>query len=264
MKCWPCLTPMEDPFRGRGYLVTGGASGIGLATARALAARGARLVLWDLQAEPLARAAAELKAGSAPVDVSRPEQAREAMDRAAHDLGGLHGVVHSAGILRTGLFEAIPAEEHRRSVEVNLVGTMAVAHAALPHLRKTRGSLVLLASSSAFYGPPEFSSYGAAKAGVLNLAESLGIELQGSGVHVAAVFPLFVSSPMMAGENARARLFRRMGATHTPEEVAASILRGIERRQRHIFPSLQPRFLYWFSRHSTRLFPGMMRRTWRR
>jgi NAD(P)-dependent dehydrogenase (short-subunit alcohol dehydrogenase family) len=255
---------MADPFRGRGWLVTGAASGIGLATARALGARGARLCLWDMNAGALEKAAAGLQAESAVVDVARPDEVRAAMDGASARLGGLHGVVHSAGILRTGLFEALPAEEHRRSVEVNLVGTMAVAHAALPHLRKARGSLVMLASSSAFYGPPEFASYGAAKAGVLSLAQSLRIETRGSGVHVAAVFPLFVSSPMMTGANAEARLFRRMGATHTPEEVAGAILRGVEARKPHIFPSFQPRLLFWLSRHSTVLFPRLMQKTWRR
>ncbi len=252
---------MEDPFSGRGWLVTGAASGIGLATARAIAGRGARLSLWDTGAGPLEKAAAELKAASAVVDVTRPEQVRAAMDAAA--AGELHGVVHSAGILRTGLFEALPVEEHRREVEVNLFGTMVVAHAALPRLRRTRGSLVLLASSSAFYGPPEFASYGAAKAGVFNLAQSLRIELKGSGVHVGVVFPLFVSSPMMAGANAQARLFRRMGATHTPEEVADCIVRGIGKRKAHIWPSIHPRLAFFLSRNLHPLLGRMIRRSWK-
>jgi 3-dehydrosphinganine reductase len=241
------------------YLITGAASGIGLATARLLRQKGAELILWDTQAEPLAQAASELDAQYAVVDVTQPEQVKDALQ----GVSSLHGVLHSAGILRTGLFEEIPLQEHCRMVDVNLKGTLIIAYHGLPLLKATRGSLLLMGSGSAFYGPPEFASYGAAKGGVLTLAQALRIEWEPYGIHVGVVSPLFVASPMLDERNSQARLVQKHGKIHTPEQVAQAIVRGMERRQFLIFPNWRPKALYWVSRL---LFPfahGFMRGEWR-
>lgn len=214
--------------------------------------------MWDTQAEPLAQAASELGARPSVVDVTQPEQVRDALQGVSR----LHGVIHSAGILRTGLFEEIPLQEHCRMVDVNLKGTLTVAHYVLPLLKETRGSLLLMGSGSAFYGPPEFASYGASKGGVLTLAQALRIEWEPYGIHVGVVSPLFVASPMLDERNSEARLVQKHGTIHTPEQVAQSIVRGMERRQFLIFPNWRPKALYWVSRL---LFPfahGFMRREW--
>lgn len=241
------------------HLITGAASGIGLATARLLRKKGAELILWDSQPEPLAQAASELDAPSTVVDVTQPEQVRDALQ----GVSNLNAVLHSAGILRTGLFEEIPLQEHCRMIDVNLKGTLIVAHHVLPLLKETRGSLLLMGSGSAFYGPPEFASYGASKGGVLTLAQALRIEWEPYGIHVGVVNPLFVASPMLDERNSKARLVRKHGKTHTPEQVAQAIVRGLERREFLIFPNWRPKALYWVSRL---LFPfahSFMRREWR-
>lgn len=215
--------------------------------------------MWDSQPEPLAQAASELDAPSTVVDITQPEQVQDALQ----GISGLNGVLHSAGILRTGLFEEIPLQEHCRMIDVNLKGTLIVAHHVLPLLKETRGSLLLMGSGSAFYGPPEFASYGASKGGVLTLAQALRIEWEHHGIHVGVVSPLFVASPMLNERNSEARLVQKHGKIHTPEQVAQAIVRGIERRQFLIFPSWRPKALYWVSRL---LFPfahGLMRREWR-
>jgi short-subunit dehydrogenase len=120
-----------------------------------------------------------------------------------------------------------------------------------------------MGSGSSYYGTPEFNTYGAAKAGVLNLAQALRIEVENSGVHVAVVNPLFVKSPMLDERNRRARYVRRFGMTHTPEQVARSIVRGIERRQFLIFPSLRPRINYLLTRQLHWLAHPIMRFFWR-
>lgn len=241
------------------YLITGAASGIGLATARLLRQKEAELILWDTQAEPLAQATSELDAQSSVVDVTQPEQVRDALQ----GVSNLHGVLHSAGILRTGLFEEIPLQEHCRMVDVNLKGTLIIAYHTLPLLKITRGSLILMASGSAFYGTPEFASYGAAKGGVLTLAQALRIEWEPYGIHIGVVSPLFVASPMLDERNSRARLVQKYGKIHTPKQVAQAIVRGMERRQFLIFPNWRPKALYWVSRS---LFPfahRFMRGKWK-
>jgi NAD(P)-dependent dehydrogenase (short-subunit alcohol dehydrogenase family) len=238
-------------FKDQRYIITGAASGIGLAVARCLKAEGARLVLCDRNADGLGAPAAELDALSRAVDVTQPDAVRATMAEADATLGGVDGVFHAAGVLSAGLFEQVDIEAHRRVVEVNLFGTMNVAQAALPCLRRSRGSLTLMASSSAFYGPPEYAVYGATKAGVLNFAQALRAELSGSGVHIGVVSPLFVATPMLAGYNGQTRLIRSRSFlfnTHAVEFVAARIVDGIASRRFMILPSWRERALFGASR----------------
>jgi 3-dehydrosphinganine reductase len=242
------MSPRPDPFAGRGFLITGAASGIGLATERMLKSRGARLVLWDQNTAVLEKAASDLDAPHATIDVTQPEQVQSALVDAARDLGCIDGVIHCAGVLRTGLFETIDIGTHRRTVEVNLFGTLLVVHKTLPYLRTSRGSLILMCSVSAFYGPPEYASYGASKAGLLTFAQALRIELAATGIHIGLVSPHSVDTPMLDKQNRQARFVQRFGTPHSADDVAKAILRGIERRQFMIWPSQQPRLIFWLSR----------------
>lgn len=254
---------METNFFNQRFLITGGASGIGLATARLLKRRGAWVTLWDVNAAALGQAAAELGVATAVVDITCAEQVNAAMERAVAEMGELDGLVHCAGILKTGLFEDISADVHRRIVEVNLIGTLNVVHAALPHLKRTHGAMVLMGSTAAFYGSPEFASYATTKAGVLSLAQALRLELDGTGVYVGVCNPLFVDSPMLNAENRRARTFQRQGVTNTPEQVGQVILRAIERRTFLIFPTYQPRAVFWVSRYGSWFAHTFMKMNWK-
>lgn len=241
-------------FANQNFIVTGAASGIGLATARLLHQRGARLALWDRNAEALEQAARELDAQAMCVDITQSSEVETAVNQSRDTLGALHGVVHSAGVLRAATFHDAPLEAHRRTIEVNLIGTINVAYATLPLLKESRGSLVLLASTAAFYGPPEYTSYGASKAGVLNFAQALRVELAGTGVYVGVVCPLFVSSPMLTGYNGNTRLFRSRSPlldVRPPEAVASAILDGIARRRFMIWPGWKPRLIFWLSRYAS-------------
>lgn len=255
-----------DTFSEKKFLITGGVSGIGLATATALHRRGAKLALWDVNAPLLEAAGKALKAFPAWVDVTRHEVA-PAMQQVTEELGGLDGVIHCAGILSTGRFEDIDRERHQRIIEVNLGGTLAVAHAALPFLRQSGGSLVLLASVSAFYGPPEYASYAAAKAGVLNFAQSLRIELAGSGVYVGVVTPNLVETPMLTDEVRQgARLMQSKSPLleiSRPDLIAGAILRGIARQQFMIYPTWRTRAIFMLSRYAAWSTHRLMDRTWR-
>ena len=132
-------------------------------------------------------------------------------------------------------------------MEVNLFGSMLIAHRVLLYLRSTRGSLILMYSVSAFYGPPEYASYGASKACVLTFAQALRIELAATGIHIGVVSPHSVDTPMLDERNRRSPFVQRFGTPHTAEEVAEAILRGVECRQFMIWPGRQPRLIFWLS-----------------
>ncbi|MDX1992623.1 MAG: SDR family oxidoreductase [bacterium] len=257
---------MADRFAGKKYLVTGGASGIGLATAQALFKRGAQLALWDVNAPALEEAAGELVAFPAWVDVTRHE-VEPAMRQVREEMGGLDGVIHCAGILHTGLFEQIDRERHQRMVEVNLGGTLAVAHAALPFLRESKGSLVMMGSVSGFYGPPEYASYAATKAGVLNFAQAIRIEVESAGVHVGVVTPNLVDTPMLSKEvRENAHLMSSKSPlmeTSSADLIAKAILRGLRRRDFMIYPTWRVRVVHWLTRYAAWSAHALMRRTWR-
>jgi short-subunit dehydrogenase len=253
-------------FANQGVIVTGGASGIGLAAARELKARGARVMLWDRDASALGTAARSLNAACMEIDVTRSSDVQAAMHETVALLDGLHMVIHAAGILRTGMFDALDIETQRQILEVNLGGTLTVAHAAVPHLKKTRGSLILLGSVGGFQGTPEFAAYGATKAAVFNLAQALRIELAAAGVHVGVVAPLFVNSPMLHSNRSAALVNSKSPLNHiyTPEQVAQAIMRGLETRRFAIFPGVRPRLIYLLSRYFAFLGHSLMSSSWRR
>jgi short-subunit dehydrogenase len=244
---------MADAFRGRTYVVTGGASGIGAATAQALRDRGATAVTLDMSS-----------AANHQVDVTDAAATRAVFDAIAAEQGEIHGVVHSAGILSTGPFTELDVDRQLAIVHVNLGGTVSVAHAAIPHLRSSRGSLVMMGSASGLQGPPEYATYGATKAGVIALAESLRIELEDDGIHVATCNPLFTSTPMLGRPEEGAALLRSMGAVHTADEVAAAIVRGIEKRQAMILPGFKPKAMRFADNWLGGFGHTFMRLTWRR
>lgn len=250
-------------LEGRNYVITGGASGIGLATARLLQKSGANLVLWDVAGEKLQQAGESLGAETAVVDVTQPDQVEAAMAKAVSRLGSLDGLIHCAGILRSGAFTEIPLAVQRQVVDINLNGSIAVAFTAVPYLQQSKGSLILLASTSAFYGPPEFAAYGASKAGVLSLAQSLRLELEDTGLHIGVVCPFFVSSPML-NDFKDSRMYDQFGAAHTPEEVAQAIVKSLTRRQFMIWPSANPAFFYAVSHLVYPLRHLVLKFLWRR
>ena len=184
-----------DRFAGRRAVVTGGASGIGLAVAARLAAEGARVSLWDLNAEALA--AAKEEAGALDVqasDVADADQVAAAMEGSLTALGGLDVLVCSAGITgpNTGVRD-YPADAWRRVVDVNLNGLFYCNQAAIPAMeRGGYGRIVNVASIAGKEGNPNASAYSASKAGVIGLTKSLGKELARTEIRVNCVTPAAV------------------------------------------------------------------------
>ena len=190
----------ELDLRGRVAVVTGGASGIGLAIARRLLASGARLSVWDRSAEALGSVTAELTAQTAAVDVRDYAAVERARDATLAELGRIDALVTSAGITgpNTTTWE-YPLDGWRDVLDVNLTGTFHCLRAVTEPMRAANyGRIVTIASVAGKEGNPNASAYSASKAGVIALTKSLGKELATTGIRVNTVTPAAVESPMFA------------------------------------------------------------------
>ncbi len=191
----------ELDVRGRVAVVTGGASGIGLAIARRLAASGASLSLWDLSPDALAAAAGQVGGGhTAVVDVRDYAAVERARDATLAALGRIDILVTSAGITGPNLPTwEYPLDGWRDVLDVNLTGTFHCARAVVEPMRAAGyGRIVMIASVAGKEGNPNAGAYSASKAGVIALTKSLGKELATSSISVNCVTPAAVETPMFA------------------------------------------------------------------
>jgi len=187
-------------FAGQVAVVTGGASGIGLGIAERLAAEGARLALWDMNAAALAKVGAEMGAHTETVDMTDAEAVQRAADATAAALGKIDIVIASAGITgpNTTVWE-YPLDAWRQVIDVNLNGVYYTCRAVVPHMvRNDYGRIVSIASIAGKEGNPNAAAYSASKAGVIGLTKSLGKELAGTNIRVNCVAPAVAKTPLFA------------------------------------------------------------------
>jgi len=184
-------------FAGKSVIVTGGASGIGRATAERIAAEGGRVLALDLNEAGL-RALAEaqpdiaVRVGSA----ANEDDARAIVADWVAEAGGLDVLVNMAGIIRSGHADQMSLDEFMACVTVNLGSTFLMCREALPHLERTRGNIVNAASTSSHFGHPFLSGYAASKGAVSAFTQSLAWEYVKRGVRVNAVAPGGISTPL--------------------------------------------------------------------
>jgi NAD(P)-dependent dehydrogenase (short-subunit alcohol dehydrogenase family) len=210
---------------GRKALITGGASGFGLAVARRLAGAGAGVALLDVAEDRLALAAEELGGSTVAlaVDVRSPAAVRDAVERAAAVLGGLDTLVISAGVIRITPLEEVTEDDWDLTLDVNLKGAFLTAQAAAPHLRASgRGRVVAISSDAGRRGFAWIQAYSASKFGLIGLVESLAVELAADQVTVNCVCPVGCPSTGMGQEVLDWKLGR---TTVTREELLAGIAR---------------------------------------
>lgn len=194
-------------FDDKTVLITGGASGMGRATALRLAGEGASVAIVDRAADGAATVAEEVKATGAralalPVDVGDDAAVADAVARTVRELGGLHGVVTSAGIFYGSDLHPladVEVDDFLLVLRVNLVGTFLAMKYALPHLIETRGAIVTIASTAALKGHGIGSGYTASKGGVVALTRLAAVQYGGRGVRVNCICPGAVDTPMTAG-----------------------------------------------------------------
>lgn len=229
------MTSVRD-FEGMGAIVTGGASGIGAATAALLHARGAAVAVLD-------RDPSGAPPGTLPVkaDVTSDEAVRAAVAEAAAELGALHTLVGNAGIGAVGTVEDNDDEEWHRILDVNVLGLVRTARAALPYLREAaadgpagRVSITHTCSIAATAGLPQRALYSASKGAVLSLTLAMAADHVREGIRVNCVNPGTADTPWIgrlldraddpAAERAALAARQPMGRLITADEVAAAVV----------------------------------------
>jgi len=195
------MSAYQGRFKGRTAVVTGGASGLGKASAARIVAEGGKVVLWDLNEDALKAAAEEVGAvATVALDVADPA-AVEAAARTSHEaLGGrIDILVASAGITgATVPVHEFPLDSWKRVVDINLNGVFYCCRAVTPYmLDNGYGRIVNVASVAGKEGNPNASAYSASKAGVIGFTKSLGKELAGKGVIANSLAPATFESPIL-------------------------------------------------------------------
>lgn len=230
---------------GKVILVTGAARGIGAEVARRAAARGARVALAGLEPERLEALAAELgdRAAAFECDVSDPAALERTFAGAVARFGGIDAVVANAGIASYGTVAISPPDALARVVDVNLMGAILTARAALPALRARRGYLLFVSSAAALGALPGMAVYAATKIAVQHFAGALRLEVAHEGVAVGVAYPGWIETDLMHDvqrdlpgfDVLRRKLPPPFSTVTSLPACAGALVDAIERRRRNVF-----------------------------
>ncbi len=191
---------------GKVVAITGGARGIGKATAKALVDKGCRVAIGDLDLELAEKSAAQLGGGTValPLDVTDRASFKRFLDEAERQLGPLDAVVNNAGIMPVTPFAEESEDSIRRQIEINLVGVITGTQLAIERLRPRGGGwIVNIASQAGKAGLPGIATYSGTKHAVVGLSEAVRAELRGTGVEVLCVMPTVVNTELTSGVGQR-------------------------------------------------------------
>ncbi len=219
---------MYDDLKDKRVVVTGGASGIGLATARRFVKESCRVVILDRDQEALNQAQSEHSnfAGGIRADVSSPDEVEAAFEEIDHIMGGIDILVSNAGISVRKPFANIDFDQWSQVMGVNLDGMYLCSKAAIGRMKTQRSGVILFtASTSGLTANPLYADYSASKAALINLAKTIAVEYA-PWLRVNAICPGYVLTPMQKAEYT-AEMFAEVNASipmrrHAdPEEIAA-------------------------------------------
>jgi NAD(P)-dependent dehydrogenase (short-subunit alcohol dehydrogenase family) len=238
--------------------ITGGGHGIGAEVARRLHAKGAKLVLTDLDAGALAAMSTELggdeRVLTATADVRDLAAMQAAANHAVEKFGGIDVVIANAGIASYGSVQQVDPEAFRRVLDVNLLGVFHTVRATLPSVIERRGYVLIVSSLAAFAAAPGMMPYDASKAGVEHLANALRLEVGQRGVTVGSAHMSWIDTALVRDSKADlpsftellARLPFPLNKTTSVDACAAAFVKGIEQRKRRVYCPAWVRLFRWF------------------
>jgi NAD(P)-dependent dehydrogenase (short-subunit alcohol dehydrogenase family) len=254
-------------LEGLNVFVTGAASGIGRATAEAVAAAGGRLFLTDVQADLLGSVARSIRTGggevvvSEPVDLTDHDGVRRLARRITEDHGAMDVVMNVAGISAWGTVQSLEHDTWRQQVEVNLMGPIHVIEELVPPMVEAGrgGHLVNVSSAAGIIGMPWHAAYSASKFGLRGVSEVLRFDLARHGIGVSLVCPGAVHTPLTGtvridGVDTTSPRFRKVQARFheraiSPEKAAAAILEGVRRNRYWVYTSPDIRLIHAVQRY---------------
>lgn len=255
-------------------VVTGGASGIGLAVCRELAGHGAGVVMLDMDQEALETQSGAFSAKgipflAVPCDVTDEEACKSAMDKALAKFGRIDILFNNAGVTQRGLFEKTETRVFRQVMEVNFFGSLYCTKAALPALIRAKGVIIVNESIAGVAPLLGRTGYSASKHALHGLFTSLRCELRHKGVHVMIVCPGFIRTNLQtralgSDGNIAVHEQTRVGTEDTPENAAKQIVKGLEKKKSILVLTLMGKLGYIVSRLSPVLYEHLMTRQFKK
>jgi 3-dehydrosphinganine reductase len=254
-------------FSGKIAYVTGGSSGIGLACAELLAARGAEVVIFARGREQLERALNEIERNrvsekqrflAVQLDVSQHAQAISLLSKTVVDFGSPDILINSAGVSHPQRFEDIPYAKFDEIVRINLNGTWNTVSILLPYMKERGGFIVNVSSVAGYIGIFGMTAYSASKFAVIGFSEALRSELKRFNITVSVLCPPDVDTPMLErAEKIKPEETKAISSAASimePLDVARDVINGMGRGQFLILPGSGTKYTYFMKR----LFPGLV------
>jgi 3-dehydrosphinganine reductase len=254
-------------FQGKIVYIVGGSSGIGLAGAKILAAKGAHILIISRSKDKLESAVAEAQSAAQnkeqkieyrQLDASQNAEVKQVMAEAVESFGVPHVLLNFAGKSRPNYFEKITFEQFDDIIKTNLYNIWNTISALIPYMKKEGGYIVNTSSSAVLFTLFGFTDYMASKAGIIAFSEVLRMEMKPEGVSVSVLLPSDTETPGLEAENLtkpyETKVQSEWGTVKSPEYVIQALLKGMRKERFLIIPNLMERIFYVVKR----FFPGLV------